>query len=128
MYGGPKKPPSFKMKIKERLIRLEESQRNQKEAIASTLAAADKAILKAETAFEKRLDGVNEFRATLSDQQRNLMPRAECELKFNDIDKSLDQIRNNLSNKYGQKTGGQEVWGYVVGAAGLIALIVSFFK
>src|ERR1043166_8730510 len=38
-----------------------------------------RAIEKAEIATEKRFDAVNEFRNTLSDQQRTFMPRAEIE-------------------------------------------------
>jgi hypothetical protein len=48
------------------------------EKAALALAAADKAALKAETAVEKRFEGVNEFRAALSDQAINLITRAEA--------------------------------------------------
>lgn len=43
----------------------------------AALEAADKAIAKAETATEKRFDGVNEFRGQLADQARTFIPRAE---------------------------------------------------
>src|SRR6185369_5329462 len=44
-------------------------------AVAIAMASADRAVLKAEAAAEKRFEGVNEFRATLSDQAVRLMPR-----------------------------------------------------
>lgn len=43
----------------------------------AALEAADKAIAKAESATEKRFEGVNEFRAQLADQTRTFIPRTE---------------------------------------------------
>ena len=53
------------------------------------LTAADKAVTKAETATEKRFEGVNEFRGALSDQAANLMSRVESLTKFEAISKDL---------------------------------------
>jgi len=50
----------------------------QKESSASAFAAAEKAITKSDAATEKRFEGVNEFRKTLDDAQRVLMPRNEA--------------------------------------------------
>ena len=47
---------------------------SQEKAVAAALAAADRAVSKADFATEKRFDAVNEFRATLSDQAAHLMP------------------------------------------------------
>jgi len=52
----------------------------QEKAVAAALASADRAVTKAEEASTNRFDAVNEFRATLADQQRTLMPRAEAEV------------------------------------------------
>ena len=41
--------------------------------VSIALEAADKAIQKADTATEKRFDGVNEFRASLADQARSFV-------------------------------------------------------
>lgn len=43
----------------------------------AALQAADKAIQKAESATEKRFEGVNEFRAQLADQARTFISRTE---------------------------------------------------
>jgi hypothetical protein len=50
----------------------------QKTATDAAFAASEKAIVKAETSTEKRFEGVNEFRKTLDDAQRVLMPRNEA--------------------------------------------------
>jgi ABC-type transporter Mla subunit MlaD len=64
----------------------------QKEAVAAALAAADRAVAKAETAADKRFESVNEFRATLADSARLLMPRSEVE----QIVKGLSEKINSL--------------------------------
>ena len=46
-------------------------------ATEAAMAAANKAIEKADKALEKRLDSVNEFRATLKDQQGLFVTRTE---------------------------------------------------
>ena len=46
-------------------------------AVGAALAAAKEAVLKAETASERRFEGVNEFRAQLNDQARTFMGRNE---------------------------------------------------
>src|ERR1700726_2034245 len=61
---------------------------SQEKAVAAALAAADRAVSKADFATEKRFDAVNEFRATLSDQAAHLMPRAECELRLKALEDS----------------------------------------
>lgn len=63
---------------------LDEREERNKERFAAmekfmtgVLAASDKAIIKAETATEKRFESVNEFRAALQDQTSTLVPRSE---------------------------------------------------
>jgi hypothetical protein len=46
-------------------------------AIQAALASAEKAVAKAETANERRFEGVNEFRKALSDQTSTFIPRVE---------------------------------------------------
>ena len=49
----------------------------QEKAVNAALAAADRAVVKAETAAEKLFDAVNEFRAQLKDQNATFLSRAE---------------------------------------------------
>ena len=61
------------------------------------LNASEKAVVKAETATEKRFDGVNEFRGTLSDQAANLLPRAEANAKFTALEEKFLSLKDELS-------------------------------
>ncbi len=61
--------------------------------------AASVAVSKAEAASEKRLDAVNEFRATLSDQQRTLMPRSEVEALMKATNDKIEVVFRGLTDK-----------------------------
>lgn len=77
----------------------------QKESVNSALLAAERAVLKAESASEKRFDSVNEFRNTLADQQRTLMPRAEAEIVFKTLSSRIEEISNFQKITIGEKRG-----------------------
>lgn len=101
----------------------------QREMTALALTASDRAVTKAETATEKRFDAVNEFRATLSDQARNLMPRAETELQFKSINADIALMKEQFLAQRGVNTGLHQGWIIFIGAlgaAGTIFGIISF--
>jgi hypothetical protein len=109
---------------------------SQKEAVAQALASADRAVSKAELATEKRFEAVNEFRATLADQQRTLMPRSEAETIFNALREKLDTINKSLTEKIdaviklqvsqgGMRTGEKYGWQYAVAIVGLLLTIIG---
>lgn len=96
-----------------------------KEAITAALSAADRAVQKAESASEKRFEGVNEFRATLSDQQRTLMPRQEAEALIRNLSDKIDAQDKRITESVSQRTGVGQGWQYALGAVGLIATVLS---
>ena len=69
------------------------------------LAAADKAVTKAEIATEKRFEGVNEFRATLADQATRLIPREEAQSKFDNIEKDITAMSKEIQALREQRSG-----------------------
>ncbi len=89
-------------------------------AVQAALQAAEKAVGKAESASEKRFDSVNEFRATLSDQATNLMPRVEAESRIASLSEKFDDVKDIVAKSTGRGTGLNDAWGYVVGAAGVL--------
>ena len=97
----------------------------QKENTSAAFASSEKAIIKAEVASEKRFESVNEFRATLADQQRSLMPRAEAELRMGTMERDLAQLKSAGVERRGQSTGMNQLWGYIVGGIGLALAIAS---
>lgn len=82
-------------------------------AISASMIAAEKAVTKAETASEKRFDSVNEFRAAMKDQTLNFADRAQVDFRLTNIEKRLDTFS-------GQLAGVSSVWGFVVGAVGIL--------
>jgi hypothetical protein len=100
----------------------------QNKALEYALDASSKAVMKAESTSEKRFEGVNEFRATLADQQRTLMPRSEVEAIFKGIDARLDALASTQAKFQAQRVGMSEGWGWAVGILGLAALAWAFLK
>jgi hypothetical protein len=96
-------------------------------AVMAALLAAEKAVTKAEVAAEKRFESVNEFRGQLTDQTATFITRAEAEARFEAITEKLNGAIDRINITTGKDTGAQQSWGYLVGAAGLIAVVVSTF-
>jgi len=97
-----------------------------KEYVDTRLDAIDKAVTKAETATEKRFEGVNEFRNTLADQQRTFMPRAESENQCNSLSERISAIETKMEKLEGSKSGGNVVYAYLTAVISTVIAIVSF--
>jgi hypothetical protein len=97
----------------------------QQEATNLALAAADRAVTKAETAAERRFDSVNEFRNTLSDQQRTLMPRAEAENRLGALSEKIGVLEGFRTETLSRGVGTKEGWGNAVGVVAFVISIVS---
>jgi hypothetical protein len=91
-------------------------------AVNAALSAADRAVAKAEIATDKRFDGVNEFRAALSDNSRLLMPRAEAEQSFRVLSQKIDDVGIRLKAREDRGLGGANVWAILIS---VIAIAVS---
>jgi hypothetical protein len=80
----------------------------QQNAVNAALTAADRAVLKAESASEKRFDAVNEFRASLADQSRLLMPRAESEQASKTLKEQMDKLEKDFRERSNITAGVKE--------------------
>jgi hypothetical protein len=94
----------------------------------AAFGASEKAILKAESAAERRFESVNEFRAALSDQTARLMPRNEVENMFKSVNEKIDEMRKQLDLGAGRRVGGAALWGYIVGGVGLLVSIAVLVR
>jgi hypothetical protein len=94
-------------------------------AINAALQAAKEAVTKAETATERRFEGVNEFRKTLADQSSTFLPRPEYNAAHGAITEHIRGLAERMNRADGRSTGHSDSWGYVVGAAGLILAIAT---
>lgn len=96
-------------------------------AVNAALQAAEKAVTKAEAASEKRFESVNEFRGTLTDQARTFIPRAEADLRMGTLEAQVRALTAlNLERRAGG-AGMKELWGYIIGIIGIIAILSKFF-
>jgi len=97
----------------------------QQTAVSTALASAAAAVAKAETAADKRFESVNEFRALVSDQQRTLMPRVESEVRLHSLSDKLSVLEAKVESILAEKRGVSGGWGFAVGIAGFIAVVLS---
>jgi len=93
-----------------------------KEGVNAAMASAEKAILKAETATEKRFDSVNEFRQAMKDQQETFANKAETNLRLEELSKRLDRIATGMELSIGKSSGITTV---ALGAAWLITTAIA---
>lgn len=67
-------------------------------ALAAALAATERAITKNDAAYEKRFDGIDEFRDTLRDQAKDSLPRTEYTVAQGSIEaqvKALGKVHDD---------------------------------
>ena len=127
---------AFKEILQERDERYKQRAISQDQAVKAALDTSEKAITKAETATEKRFEGVNEFRETLADQAATLMPRVEYAVqhkaiteRIEDIGVQVNLLRQDLSSMQARGGGMKEVWGYIIAIAALLmAAVVGYLR
>lgn len=93
--------------------------------VTQALAAADKAVLKAETATEKRFESVNEFRQTLSDQTGTFVTRVEFEVVRDSNAARIAELVSRLDKTEGKAVGLNAGWVYLLGGLSVAAALVS---
>lgn len=102
-----------------------------KDAVGIALTSADRAVSKAEMAAEKRFEGVNEFRQTLADEQRTLMPRAEVEVIIRSLTEKVDTatrlVQTSLAQGTGHQTGARDALAYLAIVFGGLSLMTTLF-
>ncbi len=115
----------------------------QKEMTGSAFASSEKAIVKAEEAQRAYNLSHNDLVRKMDEQYKHMMPRSECEkaidgqiIRLNDLKESIHQVRLEImkeivslresrSSIEGHTSGLSAGWGYLVGAAAIIAVVVS---
>jgi hypothetical protein len=97
----------------------------QKAAVEAALASQSAAVIKAEIAADKRFDSVNEFRNTLADQQRNLIPRSEVEVIERSMTDKIAALQKQVEGLLAERAGIRGGWGYAVGVVGLVLALGS---
>jgi len=85
----------------------------------------DKAVLAALASTDKRLDGMNEFRQALSDQQKNFLTREEFTRAHSDLVTQVTQLNSRMDKREGEKTESNNIYGYAVGIAGVLFAVLD---
>ena len=104
---------------------IQDSSQAAKDAVKSALDSQKEAILKSEAANEKRFASVNEFRNTLSDQQRNLMPRAEVDILVKALEGKSESNEKRIIILESRGNGVGQGMGYIIGIVGVVSAVIS---
>src|SRR6476659_9316217 len=105
--------------------RYEQRFMDQERAVTMALAAAKEAVTKAELAAERRFESVNEFRNTLSDQQRTLVARTEVDSMVRGLNEKIAALDKIVDRLQAERLGIKGGWGYAVGVIGLVVAVLS---
>lgn len=95
-----------------------------KEAINAALLAAEKAVVKAEAAAEKRFEGTNEFRAQLDDQAKTFASNEKVDLLVDRI----NRMETAQSMQAGRSSGASATAAYVISGIMMLIAIFSFLR
>lgn len=91
--------------------------------------AQQDAIIKSESATERRFESVNEFRAQLADQASRFMPRIESISRHDATAEKISDLSSRLDVAAGRTSGLDKGWALLVAAVGVagavIAIVVS---
>jgi hypothetical protein len=117
---------------------LEDARVTDAKAVQAALSASEKAVIKAETATEKRFEAVNEFRSTLSDQAQHFASRTEVQALLSGLADRVEALDKKFTDKTDINTKtieqirsrGQGIaasWSYLVAGVVLIGGVIGIF-
>ena len=115
----------YEQRFDERDRRYEQRFIAQQNAVLQALDSAKEAVVKAETATEKRFEGVNEFRAQLADQARELMPRKETENLMTTIADRVLVLERKSDTEQGRTLGASATIAIIISVAVTIASVIG---
>lgn len=92
-------------------------------AVTVALSSAEKAVVKAETATEKRFEATNEFRQQLSDQTNTFIPRPEYAAQYKSLEEKVSMLTDRMNQDKGQDISMGKIYA-AIGAVGAILGII----
>jgi hypothetical protein len=105
--------------------RYEERFQGQEKAVSAALAAAAEATSKAETNAERWRNNANEWRAAMTDRERNFMSRDQANSMFDAIEKQIMDLKKSRDSAEGRLGGVSAGWGYLAGLVGVVVAILT---
>lgn len=97
---------------------------SQGEKVALALAAAEKAVSKAEASTERRFDQFQEFRGQWVESVKDYVHKAEFDATTSALVDKIDDLRSSRDQGQGKSAGGQNLWGLILGGVGLVATML----
>lgn len=79
-------------------------------------------------AFDKRMDSMNEFRSSLSDQARTFIPRAESEIMFNTLSSRMVILEKQFNEQRGRNYGLGLGWSILLALFGVAGTLFGILK
>lgn len=98
-----------------------------KEQTKASFEASEKAIVKAEDAQKSYNQSHNDLARKMDDQGKGTMPRSETESRFRSLEEKINEVKSAISTGGGRSAGLNQMWGYIVGALGLLLTILMLF-
>jgi hypothetical protein len=109
----------------------------QKEGVKTAMDAAEKAVVKAEVATDKRFEGLNELRKMAEDWRSEFARKSDLDLQIKGIADKIEDLKQRISDsdmKLGaivaRGVGRSDLWGYLIGgllAGAAIASVIATF-
>lgn len=96
-----------------------------KEFFLALLAELEKRIEVSRVGMEKRLDGMNEFRDALRDQNNNSPTRTEMDAKLDALEKELKALNTFKDNMDGKASQNSVLF---FGLIAILSLVISIVK
>lgn len=108
--------------------RLSQSRRQaDKDFLTAIAAASERAISKVETATDKRFESVNDFRASLENNARMLMPRIESEKEVHALNKKIELLTATVNSRTERGVGISQSLSTFLAIAALLISAATFF-
>jgi hypothetical protein len=102
--------------------------KERKDEFENRFIAMDRAIGIATTSLDKRLDGMNEFRATLKDQGNTFVTKAEYQGRYDELSKQVEDLRLSRATLEGKASAKSVYVAYVISGISLLLGIVSLLE
>lgn len=94
-------------------------------AVQAALHSAEKAVEKALASNDRRLEAMNEFRASLSDLQATLITRREAQAMIDGMSNRVDDLKERSDQGQGKDTGGDHVWAMLFATIATVGTLVA---
>jgi hypothetical protein len=96
-----------------------------REHLESKIIALEKASEEAKKTLERRLEGMNEFRAQLKDQAQTFITRSEYCARNEKIDGAIQRFSDHVAEEKGKASQTSVIVSIVIAVAGLVLALAA---